>query len=104
MLASKNGINNGLDNESNLYDSGWLILSWASPVNGLSGLTIGSSTAKFQAVASQSDGIHAAGTPESSTAQSSQSVSLPEPAGLLMLAAGGIATLMRRYRFSRVRG
>jgi hypothetical protein len=101
-LASKNGITNGLDNQSDLSDSGWLIVGWTSPV---SGLYIGSSTAKFQGVTSEADGIHAAGAPSSLAGQSSELVSMPEPAGLLLFAAGGVATLRRcRHRFHRTRG
>ena len=96
-LASNNGINNGLDNQSDLYDSGWVILGWDSPVISLAGLTIESSVVKFLAAAPNGGAIHAAGVPSGATVQTTEPVSVPEPSSLLLLAATGVM-LARRYR------
>ena len=101
-LASKNGINNGLDNQSDGFDGGWVILSWSSPILGLYGLTLDSSVAKFQGVATAGGAVHAVGTSVGSTVQQqggsapeNQGASVPEPGTLLMLAAGAAASLKR---------
>jgi hypothetical protein len=99
-LASKNGINNGLDNQSDAFDGGWVILSWSSPILGLSGLTIDNSVAKFQGVTSNGGAAHAIGTSElqSASVPENQGSSVPEPATLLMLAAGAAASVKRLSR------
>lgn len=99
-LASKNGINNGLDNQSDAFDGGWVILSWSSPLLGLSGLTIDSSVAKFQGVPPAGGAVHAIGTSVGSAVQEkggpeNQGSSVPEPATLLMFAAGAVASFKR---------
>jgi PEP-CTERM motif len=101
-LASKNGVNNGLDNQSDAFDGGWVILSWSSPLPGLSGLTIDGSVAKFQGVATAGGAVHAIGTSVGSTVREeggsvpeNQGASVPEPAALLMLAAGAAASFKR---------
>jgi hypothetical protein len=101
-LASKNGINNGLDNQSDAFDGGWVILSWSTPTLGLSGLTIDSSVAKFQGVSTAGGAIHATGTSVSSTVQNesesvpeNQGTGVPEPATVMMFAAGTALSLRR---------
>ncbi len=95
-LASKNGINNGLDNQADLFDSGWVILGWTSPMVGLTGLSIDDSTAKFQAVAGSLDGVHIAGSPDADTPETLQPV--PEPTSLLLFGTGAIMVVRRMRR------
>ena len=109
-LASKNGINNGLDNQSDAFDGGWVILNWSSPLLGLSGLTIDGSVAKFQGVATAGGAVHAIGTSVGSTVQEqggsvphNQGASVPEPATLLMFAAGAAASFKRLKARARER-
>ena len=105
-LASKNGINNGLDNQFNGSDSGWVILTWTSTVLGL---TMDGSVAKFQGVATDGGAVHAIGTAVGSTGENqpvsgpeSQGSGVPEPASLLLFAAGAAASLKRLQ--ARTRG
>ena len=105
-LASKNGINNGLDNQFNGSDSGWVILTWTSTVLGL---TMDGSVAKFQGVATDGGAVHAIGTAVGSTVENqpvsgpeSQGSGVPEPATLLLFAAGAAASLTRLQ--ARTRG
>jgi hypothetical protein len=102
-LASKNGINNGLDNQSDAFDGGWVILSWSSPLLGLPGLTIDSSVAKFQGVATAGGAVHAIGTNVGSPVQEqggpgNQGSNVPEPSTLVMLAAGVASSFKRLSR------
>ena len=102
-LASKNGINNGLDNQSDLFDSGWLILGWNSPTVGLNGLFLDGSTAKFQAVAGSLDGVHAVGSLDAGTFDTVQPAPVPEPTSLLLFGTGAVM-VVRRVRRQKADG
>ena len=96
-LASKNGINNGVDNQSDQDDGGWIILGWNAPAMGLAGLTIENSTAKFQGTAPTGDGIHATGSLVNSTLQTEGPMAVPEPS-LLVFFTAAAAIGGSRYR------
>lgn len=91
-LKSNNGINGGLGNQ-NLLNTGWLILTWTSPV--LSGLNINASVTKFQNAGPGGTGI-----------QASPALSpTPEPGTLLLLSGGGaLLYALRRRRESATPG
>jgi hypothetical protein len=96
-LASMNGINNGLDNQSDQYDSGWIILGWNAPAMGLAGLTIENTTAKFQGTAPTGGANHAPGSLANSTLQTNSPVAVPEPS-LLVFFTAAAAIAGSRYR------
>lgn len=92
-LTSNNGINHGLDNQSNLFDSGWIMLGWSAPLS-LTSLTIQSSVVKFQASTLDGQSVHGDGSSDSS---SSPGTAVPEPSSLLLCATGA-AIAFRRAR------
>lgn len=89
-LVTDRGINDGLDNQSNFADSGYLIVGW-SPETPIENLTIQGSTTKFQNSEVRGQSLHPLGT----TAESPVAV-VPEPGTLLLVGAGLIG--MRRWR------
>jgi hypothetical protein len=88
-LVTERGINGGLDNQSNLEDSGSLIIGWSQPI-GPAGLTVDRSTTKFQNSEVEGQSVHPAGSPELTL------VTVPEPGTMFLVGAGLIG--MRRLR------
>ena len=95
-LVTDRGINYGLDNQSNLADSGYLIVGWGSPTS-VAGLSIERSTTKFQNSEARGQSVHPRGSPADVPV-----AIVPEPGTMLLVGAGLIA--IRRLRRPPRRG
>jgi len=99
-VGTVNGINDGLDNQSNAADSGRLTLGWTAPTVTL-GLNIDATTAKFQNSTFNGQSVHANGvcciTPPSGDDDGGPQ-SVPEPASLLLFGLGTLVTARRLKR------
>jgi hypothetical protein len=89
-LVTDGGIKQGLDNQSASYNSGEIIIGWASSI-GIGGLTVGEAITKFQNSELAGRSVHPTGEREAPLA-------MPEPATLLLLSTGLIGLHLSRSR------